>query len=132
MTSGNTRGRVTGLVFNPWNLLLILPFIVLLTPLYNRESVRAAVQAAVETTFGYDAVDFGQRISIGDVYRSALSVDGVDYIILNTLRPVGSASLIPLDIGDTSFGVEYPRMMPRIDPNISPLWVTATGGLVNS
>lgn len=38
MTSGNTRGRVTGLVFNPWNLLLILPFIVLLTPLYNRES----------------------------------------------------------------------------------------------
>lgn len=38
MTSGNTRGRVTGLVFNPWNLLLIIPFIVLLTPLYNRES----------------------------------------------------------------------------------------------
>ena len=38
MTSGNTRGRVTGLVFNPWNLLLIIPFIVLLTPLYNRKS----------------------------------------------------------------------------------------------
>jgi hypothetical protein len=38
MTSGNTRGRVTGLVFNPWNLLLIIPFIVLLTPIFNRES----------------------------------------------------------------------------------------------
>lgn len=38
MTSGNTRGRVTGLVFNPWNLLLIVPFVVLLTPLYNMES----------------------------------------------------------------------------------------------
>ena len=35
MTSGNNRGRVTGLVFNPWNLLLIVPFVVLLTPLYN-------------------------------------------------------------------------------------------------
>lgn len=31
-------GRVGGLVFSPWNLLLLLPFIVLLTPIYNRES----------------------------------------------------------------------------------------------
>ena len=38
MTSGNTRGRVTGLIFNPWNLLLIVPFIVLFTPLYNMKS----------------------------------------------------------------------------------------------
>jgi hypothetical protein len=38
MTSGNNRGRVTGLVFNPWNLLLIVPFVVLLTPIYNSKS----------------------------------------------------------------------------------------------
>jgi hypothetical protein len=38
MTSGNSRGRATGLVFNPWNLLLIVPFIVLLTPIYNRKT----------------------------------------------------------------------------------------------
>jgi hypothetical protein len=38
MTSGNTRGRVTGLVFNPWNLVLLLPFIILLTPIYNRKT----------------------------------------------------------------------------------------------
>jgi hypothetical protein len=38
MTSGNSRGKVTGLVFNPWNLLLIVPFIVLLTPIYNMTS----------------------------------------------------------------------------------------------
>jgi Protein of unknown function (DUF3311) len=37
MTSGNTRGKVTGLVFNPWNLLLIVPFIILITPIYNRQ-----------------------------------------------------------------------------------------------
>jgi Protein of unknown function (DUF3311) len=36
MTSGDTRGKVTGLVFNPWNLLLIVPFIVLITPIYNQ------------------------------------------------------------------------------------------------
>jgi hypothetical protein len=42
MTSGNTRGRVTGLVFNPWNLLLIVPFIALLTPLYNQKTPELA------------------------------------------------------------------------------------------
>jgi hypothetical protein len=38
MSSSNNRGRVTGLVFNPWNLLLIVPFVVLLTPIYNSTS----------------------------------------------------------------------------------------------
>jgi Protein of unknown function (DUF3311) len=38
MTSPNTRGRVTGLVFNPWNLVLLLPFIILLTPIYNQKT----------------------------------------------------------------------------------------------
>jgi Protein of unknown function (DUF3311) len=37
MTSGNARGKVTGLVFNPWNLLLIVPFVILFTPIYNRQ-----------------------------------------------------------------------------------------------
>lgn len=36
MTSGKPGSRGTGLIFNPWNLLLLLPFIVLFTPLYNR------------------------------------------------------------------------------------------------
>jgi hypothetical protein len=38
MSSDKDDGRVTGLVFSPWNLLLLIPFIVLLTPIYNRET----------------------------------------------------------------------------------------------
>ncbi len=38
MSSDKPGGRTTGLVFNPWNLLLLLPFIVLFTPIYNRTS----------------------------------------------------------------------------------------------
>ena len=38
MSSDKPSGRATGLVFNPWNLLLLLPFIVLFTPIYNRET----------------------------------------------------------------------------------------------
>jgi uncharacterized membrane protein len=38
MSSDKPGGRASGLVFNPWNLVLLIPFIVLVTPLYNRES----------------------------------------------------------------------------------------------
>jgi uncharacterized membrane protein len=38
MSSDKPGGRATGLVFNPWNLLLLIPFIVLFTPIYNRKS----------------------------------------------------------------------------------------------
>jgi hypothetical protein len=38
MSSDKPGGRASGLVFNPWNLLLLVPFIVLLTPLYNSDS----------------------------------------------------------------------------------------------
>jgi hypothetical protein len=38
MSSDKPGGRGSGLVFNPWNLVLLIPFIVLLTPLYNSQS----------------------------------------------------------------------------------------------
>jgi hypothetical protein len=38
MSANKPGGRTSGLVFNPWNLVLLIPFIVLLTPIYNRES----------------------------------------------------------------------------------------------
>jgi len=38
MSSDKPRGRTTGLVFRPWNLLLLIPFIALFTPIYNRET----------------------------------------------------------------------------------------------
>jgi hypothetical protein len=38
MSSDKSDGRTSGLVLSPWNLLLLVPFIILLTPIYNRES----------------------------------------------------------------------------------------------
>ncbi|AXB46347.1 DUF3311 domain-containing protein [Amycolatopsis albispora] len=40
MSTGKAGGRVSGLVFSPWNLLLIIPLWVLITPLYNFEEPR--------------------------------------------------------------------------------------------
>lgn len=39
MTSEQPTERARGLIFSPWNLLLIIPFVLLLlTPIYNRKS----------------------------------------------------------------------------------------------
>jgi uncharacterized membrane protein YuzA (DUF378 family) len=40
MASRNANGKVTGLQFSPWNLLLILPLAILITPLYNFDKPR--------------------------------------------------------------------------------------------
>lgn len=37
MSTSRPGGKVTGLVFSPWNLLLIIPLWVVITPLYNSE-----------------------------------------------------------------------------------------------
>jgi hypothetical protein len=101
---------------------------VVVRPLYNRESVRAAVQAAIENLLSYDNVSFGQRISIGDVYRKALGVDGVDYVTLNTLEINGSAETTPVDIDTPTYN------LPRLNPDLAAVdtWVSASGGLVNT
>lgn len=106
-------------------------------PLYNRESVRAAVQKSIEKLFSYDKVGFGKRISIGDVYRSALSVDGVDYIkLLGLYESSGSISTDIYDINDVDDDPNNMYRIPRINPEILAVypngWVTATGGLVNT
>lgn len=106
-------------------------------PLYNRESVRLQVQKAIESVFSYNKVEFGKRISIGDVYRAALSVDGVDYITLLGLYPTtGSISTDVVDINDVDADPNNKYRIPRLNPNILAVypngWVTATGGLVNT
>jgi hypothetical protein len=35
MSSSKAGGKVTGIQFSPWNLLLLLPLWILITPLYN-------------------------------------------------------------------------------------------------
>lgn len=71
-------------------------------PLYNRESVRSAVQRAIEGVFAYDNVDFGRRITVGDVYRAALAVDGVEYVTLTRLAETSdSQASVVLDINSS-------------------------------
>ena len=46
---------------------------------YNRGAVRAAVDATVRQVLAFDSVDFGTRVTMGQVYRAALAVQGVEW-----------------------------------------------------
>jgi hypothetical protein len=58
---------------------------------YNRTAVRNAVDATIRQVLQFDSVDFGTRVSIGQIYRAALAVVGVEWAELtwlNTSEPV--------------------------------------------
>jgi hypothetical protein len=52
---------------------------------YNRSSVREQVDAVLHKYLSYDVVDFGTRISMGDIYRTVLTVQGVAWAELRWL-----------------------------------------------
>ncbi|WP_370945732.1 DUF3311 domain-containing protein [Amycolatopsis sp. cg5] len=40
MSSGKSSGKVSGFQFSPWNLFLLVPLLILVTPLFNFENPR--------------------------------------------------------------------------------------------
>lgn len=96
-------------------------------PLYNRTNVQSAVKEAIKKVFAYENVDFGKRISVGEVYRAALSVEGVYYLTIGTMKIYGDSGSVK--------DIETPKYnLPRIKPSIitADTWVTAKGGLANT
>ena len=46
---------------------------------FNRTSVRQQVEAVIRKVLHFDSVDFGTRVTMGAIYRAALSVQGVEW-----------------------------------------------------
>jgi hypothetical protein len=59
---------------------------------YVQSWVQDQVDKEVRALLAFDRVVFGQVVTIGDVYRAALSVVGVDYIEILTLNTTYSSS----------------------------------------
>lgn len=55
---------------------------------YVRSTVQSGVESAITQLFSFERLDFGQKVTKGDVYRAATKVPGVDYVELVKLRPV--------------------------------------------
>ena len=54
---------------------------------FNRSSVRDAVDAVITDLLAFDNVDFGTRVSKGAIYRSIMSVQGVEWAEVRWLSP---------------------------------------------
>ena len=54
---------------------------------YNRSSVRDGVDAVITDLLDFDNVDFGTRVSKGQIYRSIMSVQGVEWAEIRWLSP---------------------------------------------
>ena len=55
--------------------------------------VRRDVNAAIDSLFKFDNVHFGQRVTLGQVYRLVLNVPGVDYCVITLFDEQGGGTL---------------------------------------
>jgi nucleotide-binding universal stress UspA family protein len=68
---------------------------------YNRTTVRTAVDAVIRQVLSFDNVDFGTMVSIGQIYRAALAVQGVEWAELTWLNTSAPVDTTNPDQGDT-------------------------------
>jgi hypothetical protein len=111
---------------------------------YIRFDVQTRVIQALTNLFVFDAVGFGQTIRIGDLYRTVLSVTGVDYVDIDGVY-IGNYNPITGDNYDGGAGISPPGYLladatttvgklPRLntDPTTGINIVTTTGGITGS
>jgi uncharacterized phage protein gp47/JayE len=83
--------------------------------------VEADVNAALDELFQFDNVHFGQRMTVGQVYRIVLNVPGVDYCTISVFTPT------LLDQVDQTFVVD-PLHLPKAGTRT----LTMVGGISTS
>lgn len=60
---------------------------------YVQERVVAAVRSAIDKVFVFSKVDFGQTLTVGDIYRVILGVEGVEYAVISGFNTTDTNSL---------------------------------------
>ena len=55
---------------------------------YNRTSVRLQVESLVRQALSFNSMDFSTMVTIGKIYRTAMAVQGVDYVQLQWLDDI--------------------------------------------
>lgn len=62
-------------------------------PAYIQERVEAAVRDAIANVFTFENMDFGQTMTVGDIYRAVLAVEGVDYVVITGFNTTDTNTL---------------------------------------
>lgn len=83
--------------------------------------VESDVSTAIDELFAFDNVFFGQRLSLGQLYRIILNVPGVDYAVVSVFDTTGQTN------AETDILID-PYQLPRK----GDVTLTMTGGITTS
>lgn len=96
---------------------------------YIQESVSTNVKEAIKELFTFDKVSFGGTVSLGELYRTILSVSGVDYATISQFTTGSGSTTID---GTTYKGVTADATkLLYIASDVTPV-ISITGGIVGS
>lgn len=96
---------------------------------YIQEIVYDNVVTAVRNLLSFDNVDFAGTLSLGDVYRAMLAVEGVDYAHVTRFTTTGSNVI---DTSGTFIGVSASDSSMLVFSTTSTFTITPSGGIVAS
>lgn len=97
-------------------------------PSFIQDSVKDNVKTAIKALFSFDEALFGQTITLGTLYRTILSVDGVDYVSVSRFTK-GATNVI--DVASLAPSVEGVQASANRLLLLSELSVTASGGVAS-
>lgn len=86
-------------------------------PQFQQEATRLEVEKAVKSVVAFDNVDFGDRVTISEMYKAIMAVTGVDYAVVTVLSRTGT-------------GLADVQMASAEIPSQGTITITATGGIV--
>ena len=92
---------------------------------YVQRWVRDAVTAALDTLFTFDAVYFGQVLSLGEIYKLIMSVEGVDYVSISRFN---TSSGVAIAAGNKITAASTSLLHKAVDYDLSGI----TGGVVGA
>lgn len=61
---------------------------------YVQRWVRDEATATLDAFFEFDAVSFGQTLSLGEIYRALMNITGVDYVNIITFNTSNSGTVV--------------------------------------
>jgi hypothetical protein len=139
--STRSMAGVTAKVVDPTNLgtvdkyITCTPIYMAMTvnvlPTYVQSWVKENVTTAIKNLLSFENVYFGQIVTIGDVYRVALEVAGVDYVQLTNLNTTyGTTVVSNITIDETKLPC-FTDELPTTAANPA-ITLTMVGGLTGS
>lgn len=91
---------------------------------YIQTVVKTKVQTALESLFAFASVSFGDTVTVGELYRTAMAIDGVDYVIVKGFTTTAGSGGVTID-GNGKIVVAS-NQLPKLG---AVSFTTTTGGV---